>query len=114
MKNTDLVIGPLYSNENEMVQQFSVNNQVNVVNPFSNNSDLIGDNPYAYLFQSSSETLGKKAAEYIAKNARKNLAIVISSKKDSVLAANFTQKASELGLNIAANKALEKEDAGFG
>lgn len=112
LRNTDLVIGPLYPEENEIVQEFSLNNQVNMVNPFSNNTDLIGTNPYAYLFQPSSETIGKKAAEYVAEHAKKNLCMVIygSSKKDSVLAANFTQKASELGVQIVASKRVFKDE----
>src|SRR5690606_15772514 len=113
LKNTDLVIGPLYASENELVQKFSINNQVNVLNPFSNNTDLIGDNPYAYLFQPSSETLGRKAAEFVAERARKNLVMVISgtSKKDSVLAANFVERGAELGLHVVANLAFQKENA---
>ena len=113
LKNTDLIVGPLYPNENKMVQDFSLANQVNVVNPFSNNSDLNGVNPYAYLFQPSSETLGKKAAEYVAGHARKKLCMIFygASKKDSVLAANFTEKASELGMQIVANEMIIKEEA---
>lgn len=112
LRNTDLVIGPLYPEENKIVQEFSLNNQVNVVNPFSNNTDLTGTNPYAYLFQPSSETIGKKAAEYLAAHAKKNLCMVIygSSKKDSVLAANFAQKASELGVQIVASKRVFKDE----
>ena len=112
--NTDLIIGPFYPNENGVVQQFSLANHVNVVNPFSNNTDLIGENPYAYLFQPSSETLGKKAAEFMAEHARKNVCMVFSgmTKKDSVLAANFTQRANELGLQIVANRSFAKADAG--
>lgn len=113
LKNTDLVIGPLYSNENAVVQEFSLNNQVNVVNPFSNNSDIIGTNPYAYLFQPSSETLGRKAAEYIAATARKRPTMVLSGtlKKDSVLVASFLAKAEELGINVVASRSFEREGA---
>ena len=113
LRNTDLVIGALSSNENSLVQEFSLNNQVNVVNPFSNNTDLIGNNPYAFLFQPSAQTLGEKAAEYVADHARKDVCIVISgtTKKDSVLAASFIEKAQELGLQIVVNKTFAKEDA---
>ena len=113
LKNTDLVIGPLFPNENKIVQEFSINNQVNVVNPFSNNSDITGANPYAYLFQPSSETLGKEAAEYIVAQARKRPCIVFSGpeKKDSVLAANFIEKANELGLKVVASRSFDKENA---
>lgn len=111
--NTDLIIGALSAKENTLVQEFSVNNQVNVFNPFSNNSDVIGENPFAYLFQPSAETLGSKAAGYIADHARKNVSMVFSgtSKKDSVLAASFAQKAQELGIKVVVNKTFAKEDA---
>ena len=113
LKNTDLIIGALSPNENILVQEFSMAQQVNVVNPFSNNTDLIGENPYAYLFQPSSETLGKKAADYVAAHARKNVCMVFygTSKKDSVLAANFTEKANELGLKVVANEQVNNQDA---
>lgn len=113
LRNSDLVIGPLYPEENKLVQEFSLNNQVNVVNPFSNNSDLIGTNPYAFLFQPAAETLGRKAAEYVAERARKNACMIIygTSKKDSVLAANFAAKASELGVQIVAKQQISKEEA---
>lgn len=114
LKNTDLIVGPLYPEENAIVQEFSLNQQVNVVNPFSNNTTIIGNNPYAFLFQPSSEIIGRKAAEYMAEHARKQPCIVLygANRRDSVLAANFTEKARELGLQIAANKMINKEDAG--
>jgi tetratricopeptide (TPR) repeat protein len=113
LKNTDLIVGPLFSNENEIVQKFALEHQVNVVNPFSNNSDLIGSNPYAFLFQPSSETIGKKAAGFLADHARKNLCMLIygTSKKDSVLAANFAARAPEVGLQIVAKERVHKDDA---
>lgn len=114
LRNTDLIIGPLYPEENKIVQEFSIINQVNVVNPFSNNSELIGLNPYAYLFQPSSETIGKKAAEYVAAHARKKLCMVFygaSKKEDSVMAANFAEKANEMGLQIVANEKIINKEA---
>lgn len=108
MKNTDLIIGPLFPEENKIVQEFSITNQVNVVNPFSNNTDMIGANPYAFLFQPSSETIGKKAAEYVAAHARKNNCMIFygTREKDSVMAANFAEKSVELGLQIVANEKI--------
>jgi tetratricopeptide (TPR) repeat protein len=113
LENTDLIIGALSSNENQMVQQFSLEHQVNVVNPFSNNSDLIGSNPYAFLFQPSAETIGKKAAGFLADHSSKNLCMVIygTSKKDSTLAASFSAKAPEVGLQIVANERVHRDEA---
>lgn len=112
LKNADLVVGPLYPNENSIVQEFSMQQQVNTVNPFSNNTDLVEGNPYAFLFQPPSEAIGTRAAEYIAAHGRNNLAMVFygGSEKDSVLAASFVQKASSLGVNVVASKRIGKEE----
>ena len=115
LRNSDLVIGPLYMNENKIVQDFSIDYQVNVVNPFSNNTDLIGDNPYAYLFQPSAETIGKKAARYVAGRDRKKLCMIFYggvNKKDSVLAASFAAEAQSLGIQIASSELIAREEAG--
>jgi ABC-type branched-subunit amino acid transport system substrate-binding protein len=114
LKNTDLIIGPLYPEENKLVQAFSMKQQVNVVNPFSNNTDIIGDNPYAFLFQPSSEIIGRKAAEYLASHRNRKPCMVFfgTNHRDSVLAENFVQKAGELGLPIVYNRAINREDAG--
>ncbi len=60
LKNTDLVIGPFFSEENKYIQEFAMEQKVNVFNPLTNNSDFTGTNPYAFLYQPSNETLGKK------------------------------------------------------
>lgn len=114
LKNSDLLIGPVYSNENPVVQEFSLNHQVNVVNPFSNLTDLIGDNPYAYLFQPSAQALGKRAAEFVSGSDRKKVTMVIqgTTRKDSVLAASFAEEAQLQGLEIVLDTAFSKENAG--
>jgi ABC-type branched-subunit amino acid transport system substrate-binding protein len=114
LRNTDLIIGPLYPEENKLVQAFSMKQQVNVVNPFSNNTDIIGDNPYAFLFQPSSEVIGRKTAEYIASHHKRKPCMVFfgTNHRDSVLAENFVREAGELGLPIVYNQAINREDAG--
>lgn len=114
LRNTDLIIGPLYPNENDIVQQFSREHQVNVVNPFSTNTGLIGDNPYAYLFQPSAETLGERAAEYLAGTAGDELAMVIygTTTKDTTQASAFLEKASELGVKVVSEIMVSKEETG--
>lgn len=114
LKNSDLVIGPLYSYENPVVQEFSLNHQVNVVNPVSNLTDVIGDNPYAYLFQPSAQAIGKTVAEYISGSNRKKTAIVIqgTSTKDSVLAASFAEEAQSQGIQVVLDTAFARANAG--
>jgi ABC-type branched-subunit amino acid transport system substrate-binding protein len=114
LKNTDVIIGPLFPEENKIVQDFSAANRINVINPVSNNSEIISSNPYGFLFQPSFETLGRKSAEYLASTDRKKTCMVFygTSKRDSVLAANFIQKATELNLKVLSSQKIAKEAAG--
>jgi tetratricopeptide (TPR) repeat protein len=114
LKNTDLIIGPFFPEENKVVQEFSAINKVNTVHPFTNNTETIGLNPYAFLFQPSSETLGRKSAEYMADHVRRKNCLIIygTNKKDSVMMANFSEKAFEKGLNIVSAQKFSSKDAG--
>ncbi|MFZ6013707.1 MAG: ABC transporter substrate-binding protein, partial [Bacteroidota bacterium] len=109
-----LIVGPLFNDENRVIQDFSLENKINVFNPFSNNSEVTGINPYAFLFQPSSETMGKKSAEFLADHiANKNCMVIYgAAKKDSVLMANFSQKALEKGLKIVSAMKVSAREAG--
>jgi tetratricopeptide (TPR) repeat protein len=114
LKNTDLIVGPFFPEENKIVQDFSTVNKINTVHPFSNSSETIGLNAHAYLFQPSSETLGRKAAEYLADRVKRKNCLVIygTNKKDSVMMASFMQKAAEKGLNVVAAQKFSSKEAG--
>ena len=113
LKNTDLVVGPFFLDENKPIQDFSIANRTNVFNPVSNLTDVTGTNQYAYLFQPSFETLGKKSADYVKDHVRRKNCMVFygNTKVDSVLAANFIQRANENGIKISAIHKVNK-DAG--
>lgn len=114
LKNTDLIVGPFFQEENKLIQEFSLNNQINVFNPVSNNAELLASNPYAFLYQPSIEVIGKKSGEFLAAYAKKKNCIVYygTSKRDSLLAANFSQKATENGLKILSSNRMSKESFG--
>jgi tetratricopeptide (TPR) repeat protein len=103
LQNTDLIVGPFFPEENKLVQEFALAKGINTIHPFSNNTDLIGTNPYAYLFQPSSETLGSESAEFVATHTKDKVCMVIygPGKKDSVQAANFIAQAQKNGVRIA-------------
>ena len=114
LKSTDLIVGPLSQDELKQVQDFSINNKINVINPVSNNSDFLGENPFALLFQPSYETLGKKCAEEAAARIKNKNCIVYfgDTPKDSVVAFNFMKRAVELGMKIVLAQELSKETSG--
>ncbi len=113
LKNTDLIIGPFFQEENKSIVDFSLANKINTFNPLHNNSELIGINPYAFLYQPSLEALGRKSGEFLAEYARKKNCMVFygTSKRDSVLAANFVQTATEKGLKIVSSNRLSRESS---
>lgn len=114
LKSTDLIVGPLFLEESRLLLPFSENNKINIINPVSTNSDFLGQNPYALLFQPSVETLGTKSAEMAASRIRNKKCIVYydDSPKDSIEAFNFIRKAQELGLKVILAQEVHKETSG--
>lgn len=115
LKSSDLLVGPIFQEENKPLQDFSFQNKINVFNPFSNNSELIGVNPYAFLFQPSVETQGKKAGEFLVNYPkRKNNCIVYygSSRRDSLLAANFIEVVKKNGIKVLVADKVDKYSSG--
>jgi len=111
LKASDLLIGPFFPEENALIQSFSANNRINVINPFFNNSEFIGDNPFGFLYQPSVETIGKKSGEFLASYSTKKTCMVFygATKRDSILAQNFEQSAKEHGLTIVASYGIPKD-----
>ena len=114
LKGIDLVVGPFFQEEAKPVLDFSLANKINVVvNPLSNNSDFVKNNPYGFLFQPSHETIGRHAAELAAAKAKKKNCFVYygDSPKDSVMAANFVARAQELNIQVLFSQRVSNENS---
>ena len=110
MLGMDLIIGPLYSQCIEVVNDFSYKNKINVINPLSSNSDVIGQNPFAFLFSPSNETVGRKSAEYVIENLNKKPGMIIFEDDPTymAIAAAYAKRAAKDSLNIIIVKKIEK------
>ena len=88
LRSMDLIVGPLYPGPSRIVSQFSYDNRINMVNPLSSNSEVIGNNPYSFLFEPSSETQAKIAAQFAAENFEKGTAVILyeDNVRDSIFA----------------------------
>ncbi len=64
LKNMDMVIGPLLPAQNSIVGDFANANQIEVVNPLSNNSKLYEKNNLVYLFQPTLESQAGEVARF--------------------------------------------------
>lgn len=115
LKNADLVLGPVLREENPLIQEFSRANQVNVINPLANDSDLVKSNLFGFLFQPSIEMLGQKSAVYLsndlANRKKKCLVFYGANVRDSVLAWNFIRKAEEVGIKVILKQEVFREES---
>ena len=66
MKNMDLIIGPLYTDNVVKVAKFSTENQIAMVSPFAQKNDILGNNPYLYQFSPSTATSIAQTADFFA------------------------------------------------
>lgn len=104
LKSADVIVGPIFPEDTKPVQEFSELNKINLFgHPFSNNSDFIGQNPFAFLYQPSYATLGEKSAELLAtKSSNKNCFVFYGENpKDSIMAHSFIRTALKVGIKIA-------------
>jgi Periplasmic binding protein len=94
VKDMDLIIGPLYAATLPLVADFARAHQINLFNPLSENTDVVGDNPFVFLFKSSLETQARKAAEFTLQNSNEELNVGIvygTSKADAMQAHTYKQ-----------------------
>lgn len=84
MDDLDLIIGPVTQSSVETMSKFSRNKQINMINPLSSNSDILKNNPFAFLYYPSNESLAIRSAEYSKENftKNKNAAIFYSGEAD--------------------------------
>ena len=115
MKGMDLIVGPLLSETIELVTDFSYENKINMVNPVSSNSKIIGNNPYSFLFLPSVETQGQKAAEFAMDSfsLRNNRVMIYygESEKDYLLAHNYKMVLEDNGYDIVTMRKVYREEA---
>ena len=113
LDDADLIIGPLYGGPNKYISQFSQENKITMINPLSSNGEIIGDNPYAYLFRPSYSTQGRKAAEFAAKKYTKNkkLFIFYETDRDSIVANAYLKRIEKDSFFVIRFDRLTDEDA---
>lgn len=113
LQNADLIIGPLYAKPNKVLQSFSYDRQITIINPLSSTGQVIGSNPYAYLFQPSNDTKGRQAARYAADKfeENKNAFVFFETTRDRVLADAYKSEIEKLGFNIVRFDEIDKEFA---
>jgi ABC-type branched-subunit amino acid transport system substrate-binding protein len=103
----DMIIGPIYPGHNALVNEFAYNNQICIVNPLSNNSKLMENNPFVFLYQSTLEdealNLSDYAFSHFTNPSPKNNNVMIffaDDYKDSLLALRYKEAATAQKFNV--------------
>ncbi|MCR9017194.1 ABC transporter substrate-binding protein [Aquiflexum gelatinilyticum] len=95
----DVIIGPIYPEETEIVLQFSQENNIPFINPLSNLDDKIQGNDFAYLFRPAIASLSNGLMNYLKTNIQgKRLAIAYSgASRDEQLANKIVEESGSQG-----------------
>ncbi|RZS96167.1 ABC transporter substrate-binding protein [Cecembia calidifontis] len=105
LKQADIIIGPIYPDEVEMVMGFSERNSIPFINPLSNVDEKYEGLNFAYLFRPSISALSEGMIEFARKNiVGRRLAIGYSNTtRDELLAKSIAEKAQRFGYSIVRN-----------
>lgn len=76
LRNADLIIGPFYSYNLELVSEFSRKHKIPLVTPFHTGDSLLTNNPYLFQPNPSYRVEFKQNAEFIARSYDNNLVMV--------------------------------------
>ncbi|WP_421869713.1 hypothetical protein [Marinoscillum sp.] len=110
----DMILGPLYPGPNEAINAYSIENQVNTLNPISSNADVIGKNPFSFLLKPSYSTLAIKTAELAIEENKDNPYAMIfyeESERDSTYAAIYKSKIEQAGFEVVLYQSINKDNA---
>ncbi len=113
IKYMDLIIGPLFPGPVKLVSDFAFVNRINMINPLSSNSEIIGKNPYAFLFMPSGKTRVQKAADYMASTIENKNVFVFHGEnaRDSVMAYEYKKEIEMRGFTVCYINGVAKEGA---
>lgn len=115
LKQMDLIIGPLVNGPSKIANEFSFENQINIINPVSSNAMVLGNNPYAFLLNPSTITLGNRAGEFAVSNLENKNTVIIygSTETDHQMADAFKQVVELDSFRVLANRRVQKDSAEF-
>ncbi|MCC5921481.1 MAG: tetratricopeptide repeat protein [Cyclobacteriaceae bacterium] len=111
IKGMDLIIGPLYPEPFRLVAEFARQHQINFVNPYSTNTEIIDGSPFAHLLKASQSTQAGVVARYAgeALNMRNALIIRGTEKSDSLAAAIYKNELTALGGRVVKEVVFRKD-----
>ena len=113
LKEVDLIVGPAYPGPIGEVVRFSKENKINFINPLSSNGEILIDNPFAFLYYPSNESLAISAAEYTRKHLtkNKNVAIFYASEADKSRAQLYRRLIEKDSFNVVIDQMVRPNES---
>ncbi|WP_460612225.1 ABC transporter substrate-binding protein [Hymenobacter seoulensis] len=100
LASMDMIIGPVYKSGSKILARFAQQKQIVTVNPLSQDGDLVLDNPWHYLFEPSTATQARQAAQFaFARLGGPRTAVVFyeDTKDEAAFGAAYKQAYEALG-----------------
>lgn len=76
MQSLDLIIGPVYPDNVDLVADFAQEQQINIVSPLSQNEEVLSSNPFFFQVNSSMFTRISVTAKYLEQFQNSNVILV--------------------------------------
>ena len=101
ISDKDLIIGPVFKKNLELIAEFAKKYNINIISPLSSSSDVLKNNPHAFKMIPSKYTKSKELAKFIVyKYKGDNIIIVSNTKENSKIFEIFKKDLSQTLKNI--------------
>ncbi|GAB3817402.1 hypothetical protein GCM10028895_13490 [Pontibacter rugosus] len=106
LKQMDLIIGPIYKSAAKVASRYAQQNDINIVNPLSQDLEMAKGLSNVFLFEASVATQARQAATYAYQNFTPKSAIILfeSAKEDTTFAYHYRQQFLKLGGKVKVYK----------
>ena len=121
LQTMDLLVGPVYKSGSRIVSRFANQHRIPVVNPLSEDQELLKESPLLFLFESSLQTKARRLAEFAFHNfkptdtlqAPKGTVLYESRRDDSLFAAFYKREFEQLGGKISSFRKVHSKDKAY-
>jgi LysM repeat protein/ABC-type branched-subunit amino acid transport system substrate-binding protein len=105
LKNSDLIIGPVYSANVTLAGKFAKDNKINLVSPLSQNQQLLENNPFLFQVMPSKDIRIKKTSDFFSKLYDSSIVFIHGGTPDELNIINsYKQK---LVRSFASNESIQ-------
>jgi ABC-type branched-subunit amino acid transport system substrate-binding protein len=111
LASMDLIVGPVYKSGSKILARYAREKQIIVVNPLSQDGDLVLDNPWHYLFEASVATQARAAAQFAYRAFGGGPALLLheNTKDEGIFGQAYKTMYESLGGRVLALRQVDSE-----